>query len=56
MVNKSKKVLNNNITKFLNKTYQYGFSTNIEKEVINKGLNEQTIKLISRKKKNHPFY
>ena len=51
MVNKSKKVLNTNITKLVNKTYQYGFSTNIEKDIIEKGLNEKTVKLISKKKK-----
>ena len=48
MVNQSNKVLNTNITKLVNKTYQYGFSTNIEKDIIEKGLNEQTIKLISK--------
>ena len=51
MINKSNKVLNSNITKLVNKTYQYGFSTNIEKDIIEKGLNEQTVRLISKKKK-----
>lgn len=51
MGNKSKKTLNTNIKKLVNKTYQYGFSTNIEKDVIKKGLNKQTIELISKKKK-----
>ena len=55
MINKSKKVLNSNITKLLNRTYNYGFSTNIEKEIITKGLNEQTVKLISQKKKEPLF-
>lgn len=55
MVKKSNKVLNKNITKLVNKTYQYGFSTNIEKEIIEKGLNEQTVKLISQKKKEPEF-
>ena len=55
MVNKSKKVLNSNINKLLNRTYNYGFSTNIDKEIITKGLNEQTVKLISQKKKEPPF-
>ncbi|MCK7490111.1 MAG: hypothetical protein MZU79_07740 [Anaerotruncus sp.] len=50
MVNQSNKVLNTNITKLVNQTYQYGFSTNIEKDIIDKGLNEQTIRLISKKK------
>lgn len=55
MVNKSNKVLNTNITKLVNQTYQYGFSTNIEKDIIDKGLNEQTIYLISKKKKEPDF-
>lgn len=55
MVKQSNKILNKNITKFVNKTYQYGFSTNIEKDIIEKGLNEQTVKLISKKKKEPEF-
>ena len=55
MVNQSNKVLNTNITKLVNKTYQYGFSTNIEKDIIEKGLNEQTVQLISNKKKEPKF-
>ena len=55
MVKKSNKVLNKNITKLVNKTYQYGFSTNIEKDIIEKGLNEQTVELISQKKKEPEF-
>ena len=55
MVNQSNKVLNSNITKLVNQTYQYGFSTNIEKDIIEKGLNEKTIQLIS-KKKNEPKF
>ena len=50
MANKSNKILNRNITKLVNKTYQYGFSTNIEKDIIEKGLNNKTIQLISIKK------
>ena len=34
MVKKSDKSLNKNITQLVNKTYQYGFSTNIEKDII----------------------
>nr|YP_009028773.1 iron-sulfur cluster formation ABC transporter [Asterionellopsis glacialis]AGH28322.1 iron-sulfur cluster formation ABC transporter [Asterionellopsis glacialis] len=49
MINQSNKVLNTNITKLVNKPYQYGFSTKIEKDIIEKGLNEETIKLISKK-------
>ena len=55
MVNQSNKVLNSNITKLVNQTYQYGFSTDIEKDIIEKGLNEKTIKLISKKKKEPDF-
>jgi Fe-S cluster assembly protein SufB len=55
MVNQSNKVLNTNITKLVNQTYQYGFSTNIEKDIIEKGLNEKTIQLISKKKKETEF-
>jgi Fe-S cluster assembly protein SufB len=39
----------------VNQTYQYGFSTDIEKDIIEKGLNEKTIRLIS-KKKNEPKF
>jgi Fe-S cluster assembly protein SufB len=55
MINQSNKVLNTNITKLVNKTYQYGFSTNIEKDIIKKGLNEQTVTLISNKKQEPKF-
>nr|YP_009497609.1 iron-sulfur cluster formation ABC transporter [Astrosyne radiata]AWT40322.1 iron-sulfur cluster formation ABC transporter [Astrosyne radiata] len=55
MINKSKKNLNKNITSLLNKDYQYGFSTKIEHEVIDKGINTETILLLSNKKKE-PFY
>jgi Fe-S cluster assembly protein SufB len=55
MVNQSKKVLNKNITKLVNQSYQYGFSTSIEKDIIEKGLNEKTIQLISQKKKETKF-
>ena len=34
MINQSNKVLNTNITKLVNQPYQYGFSTNIEKDII----------------------
>ena len=55
MINQSNKIINNNLTKLVNKTYQYGFSTNIEKDIIDKGLNENTIRLISSKKNEPPF-
>ena len=56
MANQSNKVLNTNITKLINKAYPYGFSTSIEKDIIEKGLNEQTIKLISKKKKREKLF
>lgn len=55
MINQSNKVINKSLTKLINKTYQYGFSTNIEKDIIEKGLNEKTIKLISSKKNEPEF-
>jgi len=55
MINQSNKVLNTNITKLVNKTYQYGFSTQIEKDIIEKGLNETTVRLISSKKEEPEF-
>lgn len=55
MINQSNKVLNTNITKLVNKTYQYGFSTDIEKDIIEKGLNEKTVHLISKKKGEPEF-
>merc|ERR1711933_718 len=55
MNNQSNKIINNNLTKYLNKTYSYGFSTKIKKEIIEKGLNEKTIQLISIKKKEPVF-
>ena len=55
MVNQSNKVLDTNLSKLVNKTYQYGFSTQIDKEIIEKGLNEQVIQLISQKKNEPDF-
>nr|YP_010537458.1 sufB protein [Odontella regia]UYC31245.1 sufB protein [Odontella regia] len=55
MTNKSNKILNTNITKLVNQPYKYGFSTVIEKDIIEKGLNEDVICLIS-KKKNEPKF
>jgi Fe-S cluster assembly protein SufB len=54
-MNESNKVINKNLTNLVNKSYQYGFSTNIEKDIIEKGLNEQTIRLISSKKREPEF-
>ena len=55
MTNQSTKALNTNITKLVNQTYQYGFSTDIEKDIIEKGLNEKTIQIISEKKQETKF-
>ena len=55
MSNQSNKVLDTNLTKLVNQTYKYGFSTNIEKDIIEKGLNENVVRLIS-KKKNEPEF
>jgi len=55
MSNQSNKILDTNITKLVNQPYKYGFSTNIEKDIIEKGLSENIIRLIS-KKKNEPQF
>ena len=49
MINQSNKVLNTNLNKLVNKTYQYGFSTSIEKEIIEKLLYKSSIHLIFKK-------
>ena len=41
MTNQSNKILNTDITKLVNQPYKYGFSTNIEKDIIEKGLNKE---------------
>ena len=55
MINQSKKTLNTNITKLVNQPYKYGFSTTVETDIIEKGLNENVIRLISQKK-NEPAF
>jgi len=55
MINQSNKTLNTNITKLVNQPYKYGFSTTIEKDIIEKGLNENVIHLISQKKNEPKF-
>ena len=55
MVNQSNKTLNTDITKLVNQPYKYGFSTEIEKDIIEKGLNENVIRLISEKKNEPKF-
>jgi len=54
-MNQSNKILNTNITQLVNRTYQYGFSTKIEKEIIKRGLNQKIIQLISKKKQEPKF-
>lgn len=48
MTEKSK---NSDLTEFVNQKYKYGFSTKIESDRIQKGLNEEVIALITKKKK-----
>ena len=55
MVNQTNKNLTTNLTKLVNQSYKYGFSTKIEKDRIQKGLNEETIILISKKKHEPQF-
>ena len=55
MINQSNKTLNTNITKLVNQPYKYGFTTTIEKDIIEKGLNEDIIHLISEKKNEPEF-
>jgi Fe-S cluster assembly protein SufB len=43
------------IEEFVNKEYQYGFTTNVETDTIPPGLNEDVVRLIS-KKKNEPEF
>ncbi len=45
----------NTVDKLVSKPYKYGFVTDIETEKIDKGINEDVIKLISRKKDEPEF-
>ncbi len=45
----------NTVEKIVSKPYKYGFVTDIETEKINKGINRDTIKLISAKKNEPEF-
>nr|YP_009193343.1 iron-sulfur cluster formation ABC transporter [Nitzschia sp. IriIs04]BAT70268.1 iron-sulfur cluster formation ABC transporter [Nitzschia sp. IriIs04] len=49
------KSFNKNLNNIINKSYFSGFTTLLETEVINKGLNESIVKLISEKKKEPIF-
>jgi Fe-S cluster assembly protein SufB len=44
-----------NLNNLINQPYKYGFSTQIETEVFQKGLNETIVRLISEKKKEPEF-
>ncbi|MBQ2877848.1 MAG: Fe-S cluster assembly protein SufB, partial [Bacteroidaceae bacterium] len=44
---------NNIFKKIANKAYEYGFVSNIKTDIIEQGLNESVVRLIS-KKKNEP--
>jgi Fe-S cluster assembly protein SufB len=46
---------NNNLKKLVNQPYKYGFSTDIDKDLFPYGLNQDIIRLIS-KKKNEPEF
>ena len=51
MINQSNKILNSNLTKLVNQPYKYGFSTSIERENFEKGLNEECNSINFKKKK-----
>jgi len=55
MRNPSNKPVDTNLQQLVNQTYVYGFSTKIENDIIQKGLNEETIQLISKKKNETQF-
>ncbi len=46
---------NKTVSKILEKSYEYGFLTDVESEKIPKGINESIIRLISEKKKEPKF-
>ncbi len=46
---------NDAVAEIVSKPYKYGFLTDIETEKIEKGINENIIRLISKKKKEPPF-
>ena len=51
----SKDDLNKDLKKFISQPYKFGFSTDISKELLDKGLNEELIKYISYMKKEPEF-
>ena len=42
--------MNNEIHEVISKSYEYGFTTDVETEIIAHGLTEETVRLISQKK------
>jgi Fe-S cluster assembly protein SufB len=57
MIESSNNIPNKDIKILMNQPYKYGFITDIEKDIIEKGLTEDVIHLISEKKKmNLIFY
>merc|ERR1712194_213846 len=55
MTDPSDKVLNRDLINLANQPYKYGFRTNIEGDTIEKGLTEEVVRIIS-KKKNEPEF
>ena len=55
MTDPSDKVLNRDLINLANQPYRYGFRTNIEGDTIEKGLTEEVVRIIS-KKKNEPEF
>ena len=55
MTDISKDDLNKDLKKFISQPYKFGFSTDISKELLDKGLNEELIKYISHMKKEPEF-
>ena len=51
----SKETSNTVLSKLLNQSYKYGFATEIEKEIFEKGLNEDVVRAISRKRAEPEF-
>ncbi|MBI4431203.1 MAG: Fe-S cluster assembly protein SufB [Candidatus Omnitrophica bacterium] len=55
MASPAKKTEKKGVESFVTKEYQHGFVTPIESDTVPRGLNEDTIRLISAKKKEPPF-
>ena len=55
-MNEAKIQTNLELKKVITEPYKYGFQTEIEKEEFPFGINEEIIKLISKKKKRTTFF